>query len=155
MELFEQLKRQQNLPLGIAAGLVAAIVGGAVWAGITVASQMQIGWIAVGVGFLVGLAVRKLGKGLTKPFGIASGALALLGCLFGNFLAMCGLIAQTEAAPFPDVVLSFIQDPQMTAELMKNTFSPMDILFYGIAVYEGYRLSFREISDKDLDQMLG
>jgi hypothetical protein len=38
---------------------------------------------------------------------------------------------------------------------MKNTFSPMDILFYGIAVYEGYRLSFREISDKDLDQMLG
>jgi hypothetical protein len=68
---------------------------------------------------------------------------------------MCGLIAQTEAAPFPDVVLSFIQDPQMTAELMKNTFSPMDILFYGIAVYEGYRLSFREISDKDLDQMLG
>lgn len=106
MELFEQLKRQQNLPLGIAAGLVAAIVGGAVWAGITVASQMQIGWMAVGVGFLVGLAVRRLGKGLTKPFGIAGGALALLGCLLGNFLAMCGLLAQADEVPFSKVVFS-------------------------------------------------
>lgn len=37
---------------------------------------------------------------------------------------------------------------------MQETFSPMDLLFYAIAIYEGYRLSFREFSDKDLDLML-
>jgi hypothetical protein len=33
---------------------------------------------------------------------------------------------------------------------MRATFNPMDLLFYGIAVYEGYRFSFREITKKDL-----
>ena len=35
-------------------------------------------------------------------------------------------------------------------EIMVATFSPMDLLFYGIAVYEGYRLSFRRLTRDDL-----
>ena len=33
---------------------------------------------------------------------------------------------------------------------MVVTFSPIDLLFYGIAVYEGYKLSFRQIGLDDL-----
>ena len=32
-------------------------------------------------------------------------------------------------------------------QLMAVTFSPTDLLFYGIAMYEGYRLSFRQLED--------
>ncbi len=40
--------------------------------------------------------------------------------------------------------------PGIIAEIMKVTFYPMDILFYAIAVYEGYRFSFRQISEDEL-----
>jgi hypothetical protein len=34
----------------------------------------------------------------------------------------------------------------MVPELMLEAFSPMDLLFYGIAVYEGYKFFFRQIT---------
>lgn len=55
---------RQNLPAAIAAGVVAALIAAAVWATITVVTQFQIGWMAVGAGFLVGHAVRHFGRGL-------------------------------------------------------------------------------------------
>ncbi len=153
--LFAQLVGQQNFPLGVLGGLVAAIAGGLGWAAVTIATGYQIGWMAVGIGFLVGIVVRKLGKGLTKKFGIAGGALALFGCILGNFLAMCGLVAKDAGEPIVATTLAFITQPAMAMELMQATFSPMDVLFYGIAVYEGYKFSFREVSDADLSQMVG
>lgn len=72
-ELLSNLFAQQNLPLAIVGGMVAAIAGGIAWAVVTVASGYQIGWMAIGIGFLVGMAVRTLGKGMTKTFGIAGG----------------------------------------------------------------------------------
>jgi hypothetical protein len=41
-------------------------------------------------------------------------------------------------------------DPAVSFELMKATFSPMDLLFYGIAVYEGFKLSPRQITEEEL-----
>ncbi len=34
----------------------------------------------------------------------------------------------------------------MTFNLLAQTFNPMELLFYGLAVYFGYRSSFREVS---------
>lgn len=111
--------------------------------------------MAVGIGFIVGVSVRYLGKGLTKSFGISGGLLALFGCLLGNFLAMCGLVAADVGQPMVDLTLSIASHPTVAAELMLATFSPMDLLFYGIAVFQGYKLSFREIQDHELEAMLG
>ena len=36
----------------------------------------------------------------------------------------------------------------ITARLLTVTFNPMDLLFYGIAIYEGYRLSINAVSLK-------
>lgn len=76
-----ELKSQENLPLGIFGGISAAIVGGILWAVITVITSFQIGYMAIGVGYLVGFAVLKLGKGTTKIFGVLGAVLALTGCL--------------------------------------------------------------------------
>jgi hypothetical protein len=40
--------------------------------------------------------------------------------------------------------------PEITIELMKATFSPMDVLFYGLAVYEGFKLSTRQLTSESL-----
>jgi len=39
-------------------------------------------------------------------------------------------------------------------EAEERTFDPMDILFYGIAVYEGYKLSFRQVSPEELASLV-
>lgn len=81
--------------------------------------------------------------------------MALFGCILGNFLTMCGLVAIDSGAPIVNVTLAIMSQPLAALELMQATFSPMDILFYGIAVYEGYKFSFRQIDDSELNSMLG
>ena len=118
------------------------------WAVITVATEYQIGWMAIGVGFLVGFAVRLTGKGVDTSFGLTGATLALLGCLAGNLLATCVFIAQQNNVPLLDLIFSL--NLGIAVELLIETFSPIDLLFYGIAVYEGYRFAFRRITQAEL-----
>src|SRR5262249_19253377 len=83
-----------NLPLGFMAGLAAAAVGAGLWALITIFVGVQIGWMAVGVGFLVGWAVRMAGHGRHRAFGIMGALLALGGCGVGNLLAIIMIAAR-------------------------------------------------------------
>jgi hypothetical protein len=134
---------RSNLGLGIAAGLVATLIGAVLWAVITVTTEFQIGFMAIGVGVLVGFAVRRFGNGTAQAFGIAGGALSLLGCVIGNLFTVIGFISNQESMPLTQVAGIVLADPSMTVMLMRESFSAMDILFYAIAVYEGYKLAFR------------
>lgn len=63
------LRSKQSLFLAAAAGSLAAVVGAMLWAAVTVITNAQIGWMAIGVAALVGVVVRTLGRGLDKSFG--------------------------------------------------------------------------------------
>ncbi len=130
-----------NLPLAAIAGSIAALIGGALWAVITVVTEYQIGFMAVGVGFLVGTAVGKFGGGNSTPFRVTGAALSLFGCVLGNFLTIVGFASRGESAGFFATLLhvNFAAVPGV----MVSAFSPMDLLFYGIALYEGFKLSAR------------
>jgi hypothetical protein len=144
----QQIRDEQSLSRGFAGGAVAALVGATVWAAVTYFTGFQIGWMAVGVGFLVGYAVRYTGKGIDTSFGIVGAILSLVGCLGGNLFASCAFIADQQGVGFMDVVSQL--DLASITEIFTATFSPMDLLFYGIAVYEGYRFSFRQITQEEL-----
>ena len=137
----EQFRTEQNLPLGILAGLGAAVIGAVVWAAITVATEYQIGYMAIAVGFIVGFAMRTLGKGVDQIYGIIGGVLALFGCVLGNFFSMIGFVAKSENLGYFDT-FSMI-DYSIVPSVMIDAFSPLDILFYGLAIYQGYKISFR------------
>ncbi|HXU12290.1 MAG TPA: hypothetical protein VN898_10015 [Candidatus Binatia bacterium] len=128
-----------SLPMALLAGLVAAAVGAAAWALVTVLTQMQIGWMAVGIGFLVGLAVRKFGKGSAPSFQVLGAVLSLVGCLAGNLLAVCIFAGRSEDVPLMTILAGLT--PSLAVRLIVETFSPMDLLFYGLAVYEGYKFA--------------
>ena len=132
-----------NLPLAVIGGFVAAAIGAFAWAIITVITKYQIGFMAVGVGFLVAWAVRTLGKGHTQVFGIIGGAFALLGCLLGNLLSACGFIAADRGVPIVSVAMKVLATPPIAMSILQATFNGMDLLFYAIAVYEGYKLARR------------
>ncbi len=149
--LMQEIKDNQNLSLGILGGMGAAAIGAIIWAVITALTNFQIGWMAVGVGFLVGIGVRSLGKGINTSFGIVGAILSLVGCLAGNLLTVCILISRQEGIELFNLLTRL--NPAVVVELIKATFNPMDLLFYGIAVYEGYRFSFRRISDDELSKL--
>lgn len=130
----------QNLFLGVIAGCVAAVIGAIAWALVTVATGYQIGWMAVGVGFLVGYSMKYLGKGTTLVFGVIAAVIALVGCVAGNLLTTVIMVAKQEQLS----VMSLLQSltPSIVMDLLKETSQPMDLLFYGLAIYEAYKFSF-------------
>ncbi len=144
----ENLKQDQNLMFGIVVGSIGGIVGAILWAVITIVTNYQIGWLAVGVGFLAGFGMRQMGKGIDKIFGITGGLIALFSVVLGNFLAILGFVSQNLGVDFFVVVARF--DYSLTFAVLKESFSFMDIIFYAIAVYEGDKFSFRNISSDHL-----
>lgn len=142
------LRSQQNLFLGFVGGLGASLVGAALWMIVTVMTGYQIGWMAIGVGFLVGIAVRYAGKGIDMKFAVMGAGLALFGCLLGNLLAICQLIANDQQIPFMAIMQGLT--PVVAAEILIATFTPIDLLFYGFALYQGYQFSTRQITAADL-----
>lgn len=144
------LESRQSVVGAVGGGFISAIVGAVIWAAITIVTRYQIGWMAVGVGFLVGLAVRKYGKGLTPTYGIIGAALSFFGCLLGNVLTLGGWHAQQQGLPLIETELALLSNPVGLGHLLVLTFEPMDALFYGIAVYEGYKFSFHQMSQAEL-----
>jgi hypothetical protein len=144
----QRMRDQQNLSAGIVAGTAAAVVGAGLWALTTVVTGYQIGWVAVGVGFLVGYAIRIVGKGVDQSFAVAGAALALFGCVLGNLLTVCYFVAENEGIAVLDLLPQL--DVAIVSELLVATFAPMDLLFYGIAVYEGFHLSTVSVTENDL-----
>jgi hypothetical protein len=147
----QRMRSEQNLIMAALAGGAAALIGGCAWAAITVMTNYQIGWMAVGIGFLVGYAVKTFGKGIDRSFGIVGAVWSLAGCAAGNLLTVVGTIAKQQNIPVMNILEKL--DAEIIASLMQATFNPMDVLFYGIAVYEGYRFSFRQITQADLTKI--
>jgi hypothetical protein len=146
--MMQEIKDNQNLLFGIVGGIVAAAMGASIWALITVVADYQMGWMAAGVGFLVGVGVLICGKGMDKTFGVVGAILSLLGCFTGNLLTACIVISRHQNIPFLDLILRL--NLEVIIELTAATFNPMDLLSYAIAVYEGYRVSIRKFSKEEL-----
>lgn len=144
----EMLRLEQNLPLALLGGAGAAFIGALLWAIITIATNLQIGYMAIALGFLVGYTVRYTGKGMDISFGVLGAILSFAGCLLGNLFTLVGFIANDEGLGYMQVFLGI--DYSLVPQAMIATFSPIDLLFYGLAIYEGYRFSFRQISPEEL-----
>lgn len=142
-----QLKLQQNMPMAIGSGLATAVLCAILWAVITVVTEYQIGYMAIGVGFAVGYVIKVVGKGYDQSFGFLGAGLALLGCLLGNFFTVIGFIANEEGMGYFETFGAAIG---YAPELMMETFSPIDLLFYGIALYLGYKTAINELSEEEI-----
>ena len=114
------------------------LVGAIAWGAITYFTEFQISWMSIGVGFLVGVAIRFFGKGKTMIFGISGAVLALLGCLLGNLIYYSGVIAVEEGTSFLNVFSFLLLNPAAIIEIFTLAFDFRDLLFYAIAAYAGF-----------------
>lgn len=134
----EQLDDQPNLLMGLIGGVIAMLVGAIIWGAVTYFTDYQIGWMAIGVGFLVGIAIKFFGRGKTAIFGISGALLALIGCLLGNLMFYSGILAREEGVSFLRVFFFLLLSPAAAIEVFSVAFSFMDILFYALAAYAGF-----------------
>ena len=77
-------------PLALAVGLVMAIVAGGLWALIVFVTSREIGYVAWGVGLLVGLAMTRVTQVRSQQLAYAAAGFALLGLLAGKIFIFAG-----------------------------------------------------------------
>ncbi len=150
---FESFQSEQNLVMGTLAGLVASVAGAGTWAAITILTEYQIGFMAIGIGLLVGFAVRFTGKGISQSFGIVAALMSLVGCVLGNVLTITYFVSVSEEMAFMDLLGQL--NAVIVVDMLTVTFDPMDVLFYALAGYFGYKYAFRQISEDDFNRALG
>ncbi len=77
-------------PLALAAGLAAALVAGGIWAALVFVTNMEIGFVAWGVGLLVGLAMSRVTAERSQQLAYIAAALAILGLAAGKVFIVAG-----------------------------------------------------------------
>ncbi|MHC1682627.1 MAG: hypothetical protein AB6733_06725 [Clostridiaceae bacterium] len=144
--VIEKLKSNQSLLGGFLGGFLGATAGAIVWALVTAITHYEIGYIAIAVGFLTGFMVKKLGHGFQQHFGYIGAFWSLIGCFVGNILAVLIMISDGS-----NISILKLIDVDFISYIIEDTFSPFDLVFYLIAVYEGYHFSFMtklEVAEK-------
>lgn len=77
-----------NVLRGIIGAVIGGLIGAAVWAGISFAAGLEIGWIAWGVGGLVGLGSAFGSKGGSPFLGVVAAAITILAIMGGKYAAI-------------------------------------------------------------------
>lgn len=150
-ELLAQLRAKQNLARAAIGSLLAAVGGALLWALISLVSGTGISSMAIGVGFLVGSTVHMFGQGIDRPFGRLGAAMSAFGCVLGTYLATWMLVAREAGVPLA-TVLNHLGFAGIAGATLGRA-HPLDIIFYGIAIYEGYIFSFRRLTDTAINHV--
>lgn len=146
-ETISELKQHQDMVFAVVGGLFVSVISALIWAAITVSTEYQIGYMAIAVGFAVGMGVRFFGAGIEPVYGYLGGFLALLGCALGNLFSQVGFIAHYQQLSYWNTLMLMLADFEVIIDVFAESFSPMDLLFYGIAIAEGYKFAFRPIPE--------
>ena len=152
-DILDRLRLDQNLPAALISGTAAGILGAILWAVITVVTEYQIGYMALAIGAAVGFTMRHYGRGIDQIFGVSGAIIAVVSCLLGNFFSTIGFIAQAEGLGYVETLLLF--DYAYLVPVMTETFSMIDLVFYGIAGYEGYKFAFRIVTQGEVKALSG
>ena len=129
-----------ELSRAAALGLAAAGVGAVVWAEITATTNYEIGFVAWGIGALVGAVIsRGCTRGGSAVTAIAVTA-ALLGVLAGKYLGFV-LTARNEAPPGVDVPLVSGYTLDLLNANRDVVFGPFDLLWTGLAAISAARFA--------------
>jgi hypothetical protein len=134
--------RQGNLGLAVLAAVVAMLVGAAIYGFILSKAEMQIGYIAVGVGALIGAALGKLGgQNSSLPFvGIVLG---LLGVYCGQVFGISLMSAEALNTSVFDILTNYFGE--MNTGLKENL-EAVDYLFYILSGAAGFQVT-RKLAD--------
>lgn len=123
-------------------GLIGALVGGFVWGQIVKITEYEVGYVAIGVGFLCGWAVGFFSQGgRGVPFQFIAAVTSVLGIFFGKYYAVYLILVKEYGPDFSKEVSLFSNDYfEFFREIISEVSEPIDFLFYGLAIYTAWRM---------------
>jgi hypothetical protein len=125
----------------VAAGLIAAIVGGVVWGLIVKITDYEVGIVAWGIGFVAGTAVVFATRGGKGPHLQAIAVVsALLGILLGKYLSYAFAVQEQGDALGISIGLFSSDMFRIFRENLSDVFGLFDLLWTGLAVYTAWRV---------------
>ncbi|MEV7854879.1 hypothetical protein [Streptomyces sp. NPDC088183] len=123
-----------NIALGLVAAVVAAVVAAGIYGAIIGATKHEIGYAAVGVGFVVGFASGKVG-GRNPVLPVVSAVLALVAVYFGQLLGE----AMIAAKEYPVTVSEWFFDHfSLLNEAWKADSNFLTYVFFVIAAVAAF-----------------
>ena len=125
-----RIVRQQSMHGAILAGLIVVIVFSAAWALLSVATGRVFPWMTLVQALLVGLAVRRAGRGIDWRFPAIAATVTMAGALVGNVV----VAAAFTAGEFDTGTLTILRSvTTMTWPVFFNEVMTGADLFYAIS----------------------
>lgn len=121
------------------AGLVAAVVGGVVWGLIVKWTDYEVGFVAWGIGFLVGLAVVTAARARGLVFQIVAVLCALLGILIGKYLSFVWALQELAEEDGVELPVLSMDTIDLFRDNLGIVFDWIDLLWVGLAVVTAWR----------------
>ncbi|MFE3514896.1 hypothetical protein [Streptomyces sp. NPDC059166] len=117
---------RNNIGMGLLAALGAAIVAAILYGVIAGAIEREVGYAAIGVGFLIGFAASKVG-GPLPALGIAAAVLSLGAVFLGQLIGASMIAADGLGVGFSDVFFDHFGD---LVTFWKKEFDFMSFVFF-------------------------
>jgi hypothetical protein len=96
-------------------GILAMLLGAALWAGITIVTGYRVGLMAIGVGALVGLAMFSARPTSTGIAAVAA-LLTVIGGALGEFLAIPAYVAHERGIGYGKLINLQLKQPRLALE---------------------------------------
>jgi len=126
---------RNKIVLPVVGALLAAIIGGGIWATLTVITEYEFGLLALGIGGLVGYTVVLFSKGQTTQIHQVIAVIAsLIGILLGKYFIFSYIEVGFERM-FSIETISYFKDNLM------EYFNGIDLVFIVLAAVTAWRLS--------------
>jgi len=146
---FDEETKNINFPMAALFGIGAGVLGGFGWYLITITTQIEFGYAAIGVGYLIGLAIV---KGAGKKRGAKLQAMAALLTVISLFLSEMFIFAyfalkEFQKLGFEGTILDLFTRMFLTSgelrvffaeTFFKTMFAPMSLFIWGIGVYVAF-----------------
>ena len=135
-KVFAEEIKNPNLPKAIFGGIVGGGLGGLLWFLFVVVTKLELGWIAIGVGWLVGMgvhlgSVRKRGLHLQ----LLSAFLTLATLFIANYFVLYKLVQDEVGIGLQQLPFSLVMQV-----FMKSIISPIGLLIWAIGLYVAFRV---------------
>ncbi len=141
---FKEETQNPNMVMAAIVGVSAAIVAGVAWFLVSVLSGYQIGYVAIGVGFIIGYAViwgsgKKRGASL-QMLSAGITVVTLLSSEYATALYYLRKYLLEHKAEFPGYNGQLFFVSPFNPGVLKMMFSPIGVLIWAIGIYFAYSL---------------
>lgn len=141
---FKAETQNPNMVMAAILGVLAAIIAGVAWFLLSVLTGYQIGYVAIGVGFIIGYAVIwGAGKKRGASLQMLSAAITVVTLLISQYVIVLYYLRKyllEHKAEFSGYNGQWIFVSPFNPDVLKGMFSPMGVLIWAIGIYFAYSL---------------